>query len=268
MTSEYTHALNEIHTAIVLTKCQQCGCMRETLDQIDLALSQLPAAEVEIFRSSLPHWLKEMKAIQYTCLGCEHCYAGSAQNAFSAAFPQAAGFFGLSCEIQVNASVWPPVAGEYQVVNPDAPVAVATLASLDLPKQLAEHRPEGLAIAGKLETENIGIDKLIKNIIANPHIRYLIVVGVESAGHQSGQALLALAENGIDLTGRIGGAHGKRPILRNISAEEIETFRHQVQVVERIGCESVEEISALIQELAQQTETPIAVTPCGCSGST
>ncbi len=267
--SEQTNALQEIATGIDLTKCQQCGCMQETLDQINQVIPQLPTEEVAAFQTSMPGWLAKMKPVRYSCLGCDHCFAGSAQNAFTNAFPQVADSFGLSCEIQVNSGAWPPVVGEYLVVDSEAPIAVVTLASLNLPKQIAERQPQGLAIAGKLETENIGIDKLVKNVIANPHLRFLIIAGVESAGHQSGQTLLALAENGIEPTGRVIESHGKRPVLKNVTAKEVEAFRKQVKIVDLIGCEDIDRIASLIQGLAQQaTERPVEIAPCGCSGST
>ncbi len=266
---EQTKALDEILSGIDLSKCQQCGCMRETLDQIHQALPQLPEDEGAVFRTGLPGWLAQMKPIRYSCLGCDHCFAGAAQNSFTSAFPQVADSFGLSCEIQVNESAWPPVVGEYAVLDAEAPVAVVTLASLNLPKHLADQRPKGLAITGKLETENIGIDKLIKNTIANPRLRCLIIAGIESAGHQSGQTLLALVENGIDPNGRVIGSTGKRPVLRNVTREEVETFRRQIQVVDLIGCEDVDRIAEMVQTLAQQApEQPLKAVPCGCAGDT
>ncbi len=270
MTSlEQTKAMDEIRSGIDLVKCQQCGCMRETLDQIHQTLPQLPDGEGAVFEAGLPGWLAKMKPIRYSCLGCDHCFAGAAQNAFTSAFPQVADSFGLSCEIQVTAGTWPPVVGEYYALNAEATVAVVTLASLDLPKRIADQKPAGLAITGKLETENIGIDKLVKNTIANPHLHYLIVAGKESAGHQSGQTLLALAENGIDPTGRVIGSTGKRSVLRNVTREEVETFRQQIQVVDLIGCEDVDRITAMVQALAQQvSEQPLEITPCGCPGDT
>lgn len=266
---EQNQALDEILSGIELAKSQQCGCMRETLDQINQVLPELPLAEGDDFRTGMPDWLSKMKPVRYECLGCDHCFAGSAQNAFTSAFPQVAGSFGLSCEIQENAGTWPPVIGEYFVVDADAPVAVVTLASLDLPKSIAAKHPQGLSITGKLETENIGVDKLIRNVIANPKLRYLVIVGIESAGHQSGQTLLALAENGIDSTGRVIGSHGKRPVLRNVTGEEVEVFRRQVQVVDLIGCEDVDRVAGLVKELSLQAlDNPIQVIPCGCAGDT
>lgn len=266
---EQYQALDEILSGIDLAKCQQCGCMRETLDQINEVLPELPLEEGADFRTGMPDWLSKMKPVRYECLGCDHCFAGSAQNAFTSAFPQVAGSFGLSCEIQENAGTWPPVIGEYFVVDADAPVAVVTLASLELPKKIAAQHPEGLSITGKLETENIGVDKLIRNVISNPKLRYLVIAGIESAGHLSGQTLLALAENGIDGTGRVIGSHGKRPVLRNVTGEEVEAFRRQVQMVDLIGCEDVDRVAGLVKELSQQAlDHPIEITPCGCAGDT
>jgi tetrahydromethanopterin S-methyltransferase subunit A len=180
-----------------------------------------------------------------------------------------AGSFGLSCEIQENAGTWPPIVGEYFIVDANAHVAVVTLANLDLPKRIAAQHPEGLSITGKLETENIGVDKLIKNVISNPKLRSLVIAGVESTGYQSGQTLLALAENGIDSMGRVIGSRGKRPVLRNVTDEEVEAFRRQVQVVDLIGCEDVDRIIALVKELGQQAnDNPIEVIPCGGAGDT
>lgn len=267
--AEVNEALDEIKTGIGLTKCQQCGCMQETLDQIHQVLPQLPLDDGGVFTTEMPGWLAKMKATRYSCLGCEHCFAGSAQNAFTAAFPQVADSFGLSCEIQINENAWPPVVGEYVVVDAEAPVGVVTLASLGLPKKISDRHPEGLAITGKLETENIGVEKLLKNVIANQHLQFLLIVGSEVVGHQSGQTLLALAENGLDSTGRVIGSRGKRPVLKNVTVAEVEAFRKQVSVIDCIGCEDLDRITGIIQDLAKQViEQPIAVEPCGCSGGT
>ena len=118
---------------------------------------------------------------------------------------------------------------------------------------------QGLAIVGKTETENIGLDKVIKNVITNPAMRFLIVAGHESEGHRSGQTLLALAAHGVDAKGRVIGSSGKRPILRNVSLDEINAFRQQVQVIDLIGCENLDEIADRIATLAQS-----AAPACSC----
>lgn len=150
--------------------------------------------------------------------------------------------------------------GEYFVLDKATAVAVSTLASVQLAEELAHRKPSGLAVVGKTETENIGIDKVIKNVVTSSTLRYLIVAGKDSQGHLAGQTLLALAENGVDEQGRVIGSTGKRPILRNVSAPEIQAFREQVQLVDMIGCENPDEIGARIEKLSQQVTVP-----CGCS---
>ena len=53
-----------------------------------------------------------------------------------------------------------------------------------------------VAIVGTLHTENLGIERLVSNVLANPHIRFVIVCGPDSRqaiGHLPGQSLVALA---------------------------------------------------------------------------
>ena len=270
MSSEMQVVQDEIITGMQLPKCQQCGSMRETLDQIEQVLPELEGSFVVWLKNELPGWQALMKPERYSCLGCDHCYAGVAQNAFTDAYPQVADTFGLSCEIQAAPTGWPPVVGEYSVLDPTVQVAVVTLTSLDLGKQLADQKPHGLAIVGKLETENIGIDKLIKNVIANPNLRYLLIAGEDSQGHQSGQTLLALSLNGVDENGRVIGSTGKRPVLRNVTQEEIAAFRMQIQMVDLIGCLDIERITQAIANLIDQdVSTGILIPePCGCAGDT
>jgi len=40
----------------------------------------------------------------------------------------------------------------------------------------------GAALSGTVQTENIGFEKIICNIVANPNIRYAILTGPESRG--------------------------------------------------------------------------------------
>lgn len=235
--------------------------MESALKNLAAVVSAAGTDGASTLADTLPAWLEQMDPVQYACLGCAHCYPAVAQNAFTQAFPaleEAAA--DLSCDFRVREERWPPVAGEYFVLNEAGPVAVSTLASVQLAEELARRRSEGLAIVGKTETENIGIDKIIKNVVTSPTLRHLIVAGTDSGGHFAGQTLLALAENGIDEQGRVIGSRGKRPILRNVSAPEIEAFRQQVQVVDMIGCEDPGEIVARIEELSQQVTMP-----CGCS---
>ncbi len=147
-------------------------------------------------------------------------------------------------------SEWPYVPGKYFVLNPDAPVAVTTLGSVNLAGELASAAPEGLCISGKVETENIGIEKIVKNIISNTSIRYLLCTGAEPPKHMTGASLLALFKNGMDGSGRIIEAPGVRPVLKNTSPEEIELLRRQVEVINMIGCTEIHRIGSKVAELA------------------
>lgn len=250
----------ELDTAIALAKCQKCGCMDSALKNLAQVLPAIDTVDASDLAKSISLSIEAMRPIQYMCLGCEHCYPAVAQNAFGQAFPalsQAAA--DLSCEFRVHEEAWPPVVGEYFVLDKAAPVAVSTLTSVELAEELARRSPDGLGIVGKTETENIGIDKVIKNVVTSPTLRYLIVAGTDSQGHLTGQTLVALAANGVDDQGRVIGSAGKRPVLRNVSAAEIQAFREQVQVVDMIGCENLDEISARVEELSRQ-----AAAPCGC----
>jgi tetrahydromethanopterin S-methyltransferase subunit A len=145
---------------------------------------------------------------------------------------------------------WPYVPGKYFVHNPGAPVAVTTLGSVELAEQVAESAPEGLCIVGKVETENIGIEKIIKNILSNPAICWLLCAGKEPPKHLTGATIIALFENGIDEQHRIIGSPGMRPVLPNTSEAEITAFRNRIKPVNMIGCTDVAQIHAKITELA------------------
>ena len=83
---------------------------------------------------------------------------------------------------------WPLITGEYEVGNPESPVAVCTCGSHLKGSDLLA---AGAGLVGPCKTENIGIEKMVANIVSNPNIRYLIVTGMEVKGHITGQAVEA-----------------------------------------------------------------------------
>lgn len=139
---------------------------------------------------------------------------------------------------------WPIITGEYYVGDPKNPVAVATCASHLKPFPL-EH---GAAITGPCKTENIGIERLIANIISNPNIRFLIVTGSEVKGHLTGDAIMNIHKNGVK-EHRIVGAKGAIPYIENL--EEVHIKRFQDQVVECINLLDVED-EARISDAVKQ----------------
>src|SRR5712691_4908213 len=128
---------------------------------------------------------------------------------------------------------WPVVDGSYSVGDPAAPVAVCALTSDELLRPLA--LLPGVAIAGEVQTANLGIERIILNVTANPSIRFLFLCGKESRLFRPGQTLGALFENGIDADGRVIGALGYEPVLRNLPREQIDVFRQQVELVDWVG---------------------------------
>ncbi len=140
---------------------------------------------------------------------------------------------------------WPLVTGDYEVGDPKSCVAVCSCGSYFHIENL-----KGVAIQGPDKTENIGIEKIITNIISNPNIRFLILAGAEVPGHISGGSMKALVENGIDPdTRKIIGTPGAIPFIENLPDEAVERFRQQVEVIDMIGVEDYGQINAKIQEL-------------------
>jgi tetrahydromethanopterin S-methyltransferase subunit A len=113
----------------------------------------------------------------------------------------------------------------------------------------------GAALAGTLQTENVGLEKVVCNIVSNPNIRYLVACGPESPGHLVGDAILALAKNGTDERGRIVGADAPTPYLFNIPPTFVERFREQVTVIDLINEGSPEVIRQAVWSCYQERPT-------------
>lgn len=155
----------------------------------------------------------------------------------------------------INQSTILPAAGEYHVLDIDecSPVAVSTLSSSYLADKLADLKPRGLSIVGKTETENIGIEKIIRNILAVPSIKHLILCGKDAEGHYSGNTLLKLFENGVDQNNKVIGSKGRKAVLINTLTEEVEWFRKNIEVTDMIGCEDINEILHKIKEKSEKS---------------
>jgi len=258
---------SELNQGMNLKKCRSCGCMKETLESLLASLPLIKIEQAAHLIQDIKGWLKEMQPIKYSCLGCEYCFPAVVMNIFNQVFPEASQ--SLSCGFEVKKQTWPVVPGEYFALcdGSDCPVAVSTLTSIELAETLAKMKPEGLCIVGKTETENIGIDKVIKNTITNPTIRFLIVAGKDPDGHHSGKTLLALAKNGVNGDMKVIGSPGKRPILKNVSLSEVESFRRQVQVIDMIGCEDTKKIIDKIEELSKEATLTCECKECSESES-
>ncbi|MFX1466816.1 MAG: tetrahydromethanopterin S-methyltransferase subunit A [Promethearchaeota archaeon] len=134
---------------------------------------------------------------------------------------------------------YPPEEGRYIRGNDFSPVAVMIILNRDADKIPTEIEKlvragveSGAALSGTVQTENIGFEKLVCNIVANPNIRYLILGGPESEGHLTGDAMKALVLNGVDEKKRILGTEAPHPFLFNLPMEFIERFRAQISLVD------------------------------------
>lgn len=241
----------QLAEAVAAPKCHKCGCLQKTVEAL---------AGTQAGRNELLPVLTEARSVfvrkQYDCLGCPVCYPAIAANAFVEAYPDEGADLDLCpTEEPEERRGWPPLPGDFYVVRYGASVAVCALNSEPLAITLANHRPDGLAIVGTMHTENLGIERVIKNVLANPHIRFLLLCGEDTQqaiGHLPGQSLECLFQNGLDDRGRIKGARGRRPVLRNVSREEIDAFVRQVELVSLIGEQDEEVLVKHILSLSER----------------
>jgi len=143
------------------------------------------------------------------------------------------------------ASGWPLIKGDFHSGDANSPVAVITMGSHLDEQGICD---AGAALCGSCKTENLGLEKVIANVIANPNIRFALLVGTEVKGHLSAQTLVALHKNGVK-DGRVVGAEGAIPFIENLNDAAIKRFQEQVEIVNIMESEDVGAIKAKINEL-------------------
>jgi tetrahydromethanopterin S-methyltransferase subunit A len=250
-------ALERLHEAIGAEKCRSCGCFHNLVKALEEALQEtLGPEELRLLTKAAKQCLV---ASRYDCLGCEVCIPPLVLNALGQALGEAFADLEVCPAEQVVARQgWPPLPGAYQVLRYQAPVAVCTLTSEDLVAAVAREAVE-IALAGMLHTENLGIERLIQNVLANPHLRFVILCGLDSkqaVGHYPGQSLAALAQHGLDDRRRIIGAPGRRPILKNLSPDDVSHFREVVEVIDLIGETNAQQVLSAAQGCAARNPGP------------
>lgn len=133
--------------------------------------------------------------------------------------------------------------------NPKSSLTICTLSSMDLMKQISESDlMKKINVVGRLLSENKGIDSLIRHIISNKNITTLLICGKEVRGHNAGQSLVAFHKNGVDENNRIISTTSPDPLL-TITKAEVEKFRSQVKIVEKIGEINFTTIKQIINSL-------------------
>jgi tetrahydromethanopterin S-methyltransferase subunit A len=264
-------ALHEIERGMALRKCRKCGCMKEALDAASRTFRNAEDSEIRELLPTIEGHQSAMEAIAYDCIGCKKCWGADAIVQLANHFEEVAisecpgGSDRAAGEEHIAAPVndqlencWPPHPGEYIVGNPVGSVAVCTLSNRDLPQRLIAAVPD-LAIAGRCDTENIGIEKVVLNLLANSHIRWLLLCGIEAPGHRAADAFLRLKERGVDANMRVLESASWRPVLRNLTLLEVARFREQIELINLIGVTAVDEIVKAAREVAKRPTAPLTV---------
>ncbi len=155
------------------------------------------------------------------------------------------------------ASGWPLIKGDFISGDANSPVAVVTMGSHLDEKGLCD---AGAALCGSCKTENLGLEKVIANVISNPNIRFVLFCGTEVKGHLSGQTFGALHKNGVK-EGRVVGAEGAIPFIENLTDVHIKRFQEQTEVVNIMESEDLGAIKAKINELKARDPGAFAADP-------
>lgn len=139
----------------------------------------------------------------------------------------------------VETDTWPMASGDYVLGSEASPVAVLIVGrgAVEVPSDL-------YCIKGILKTENIGLERVIANIISNPRIRVLVICGKEEFGHFPGAAIHALMEHGVDEHRRIRNTRSAIPFLCDLPMEAVDRFREQVELVDIMDDTPAQEIAA------------------------
>jgi thymidylate synthase len=140
-----------------------------------------------------------------------------------------------------------------QVKDPKSPVGVAIMWT---ERQVVADflKDTNYCAIGNLYS-SAGISAMIRNIYANPHIRKLVLWGADLS--RSGQALMALMQNGVDDDFFIVGDEKKGQIEKEIGRDAIEHFRKSVEVVNLRG-KPVSELQKTVGDLSRGDATPFS----------
>lgn len=142
-----------------------------------------------------------------------------------------------------------PIHEEVFFGNPASRVAICTLSSMNLLKEIA--RSELLSevvVAGRLLSENKGIDAIISFVVKNPTLDTLILCGKEVSGHRAGHSLVSLYKYGVDENDRIINSTSPDPVLIS-TRSQIQKFQKQITLIDKIGETDLQEIRQLIRSL-------------------
>ncbi|MGM5484450.1 MAG: thymidylate synthase [Nanobdellota archaeon] len=138
---------------------------------------------------------------------------------------------------------WPIEFSDQLIVNDKASnVAVITLWSK---KEAFKDSIDDYAVLGQLYSVDEGINSLLRNLLANKNIRYLVIAGKDLSG--SGDILLKFFNEGVDEEKRIGNIR----LDNEIPVSTIDELRNNIEVFDYRNC-SAEDINSLISSLPEK----------------
>jgi len=144
-----------------------------------------------------------------------------------------------------------PIEDEVFFGDPKSNIAICTLSSMNLLKEISKSSIiKEVAIAGRLLSENKGIDSLVRSVLSNENINTIILCGKDVLGHNSGDSLLCLYKNGMDANNKIIGSISPHSVL-TVSKKEVSKFQGQVKIINKIGKTSISELKGIIETLRQ-----------------
>ena len=142
-----------------------------------------------------------------------------------------------------------PIEDEMFFGNPKSNIAICTLSSMSLLKDISKSSIiKEVAIAGRLLSENKGIDSLVRSVILNEKIDTIILCGKDTLGHKPGDSLLCLYKNGINADQKIIGSSSPHPIL-TVTKKQVSKFQVQVTIINKVGETSISQLKTMIKTL-------------------
>ncbi|MDE1728746.1 MAG: tetrahydromethanopterin S-methyltransferase subunit A [Thaumarchaeota archaeon] len=142
-----------------------------------------------------------------------------------------------------------PIEDEMFFGNPKSNIAICTLSSMSLLKDISKSSIiKEVAIAGRLLSENKGIDSLVRSVISNEKIDTIILCGKDTLGHKPGDSLLCLYKNGINADQKIIGSSSPHPIL-TVTKKQVSKFQGQVKIINKVGETSISQLKTMIETM-------------------
>ncbi|MFH1325325.1 MAG: thymidylate synthase [archaeon] len=149
---------------------------------------------------------------------------------------------------------WPQEFNEkLEIGNLKSNLGIATLWSF---KEVVSRNLDrnDFAVLGNYYDRRNGLEPLVRNCLANPNIRYIILLGNDKA--QSREVLVNFFEKGFDEKGFVVGTDARIP--RGIPAEDLNKLRENVKLIDVTdkisNKDDSEEYSRVIKEVVQTLE--------------